>query len=374
MLGRTFLTVIALALAASPAFADDPPEIEMDPITPPAPKPPTPTPTPTPTPAGDGTVKKDPAAARKWQIAAVQLVQRGDYFTRYKKLDDAKTQYENAVTAYLKAIEAGDDLQLIVDMAIIEEKLGRSDVAARHLRAVAKNASAKPDVVKKAQAKLDEVATKIGVVTLTVNPPNTVITMNGNELGTAPLEAPLILMPGTYNLSFTAEGYQPKEAELNVEAGSESDRTIELDFITIIVEPPKPKVVEVDLPPPVQKPSKVPLFVGGAATVGFLTAGVVTGILAVGQHGTFVAPGSKANERADAQANGRTLAHVTDAMLAGTLVAGAFTAYWYFAKYKKGPAKPKDEKRLRDVPQMTKVDVLPWVQPDAGGLGFAGSF
>lgn len=343
----------------------------------------TPTPTPTPTEEGSGQVAapvKDPKVAKKWQSAALQLVQKGDYNTRKNKPDDAKAQYENALTAYGKAIEASDDVALRYEMALVEDKLGRFDLAAIRLRPiVAAKTGLKPDVLKKATAKYDELTTKIGIVTLTVNTDNATVTLNGTEVGKSPLAEPLIVMPGTYTLSFSADGFQPKDSEIKVEAGSESERAIDLEPIKIIVEPIKTQPDIAVVPDPPKAPSKLPLFVGGGAAAAFGVVGIVTGIMAVSEHSTFVAADAKAAERADAKDRGTTLAHVTDIMFAGALVAGGFTAYWYFFKYKPAQKKQKAEsepmiRRDPNAPDLTKLDVVPWVEPTAGGLSVAGSF
>jgi hypothetical protein len=368
-LGIACVTVLAAAAAlAAPARAQPAgDEIEMDPAAPPA-EPPAPV--------------KDPKVARKWLAAGQQLLQQGDYFTRIKRADDAKARYENALTSFQKSIEAGDDPNTYALLADAEEKLGKIDLAARHYRVVVKTQTGiRPDVMKKATARFDDLSTKIGIVTLAVSPEGALISLAGTELGKAPLAEPLILMPGTYTLSFQADGFQPKETELNVEAGSEAERTIELEAVKIIVQPPP--VVETPPPPkPEPGPSRLPVYVGAGAGVTLLGVAVVTGLLAVGQHGTYTAPGSTATERSDARANGETLALVSDLTLAGGLLAGGFAAYWYVFKYK--PAQRKHAERRspgetavrggRDGTQSTKVDLLPWVQPDASGLVLVGAF
>src|SRR5262245_13323682 len=65
-------------------------------------------------------IAKDPKVAKKWLAAAQTLVQKGDYFTRANRPIDAKQQYENAVIAYSKAIEAGDDVSVFMQLALVE--------------------------------------------------------------------------------------------------------------------------------------------------------------------------------------------------------------------------------------------------------------
>ena len=315
---------------------------------------------------------KDPKLAKKWQAAAAQLVQKGDYNTKKGKADDAKAQYENAITAYQKAVEASDDLAYYFDIAGVEDKLGRFDEAAKHYRLLATaKEGVKPDLVKKAAAKLDEESVKVGIVTLAVKPEGTTVTLGTTELGLTPLEQSLILLPGTYTLSFSAPGFQPKDSEIKVEAGSESERTIELEPIKIIVEPVKPSEVTTVVDTGPVKPNKLPMYVGGGVAVAAFGTAIVTGILAVGEHSTYVAKDSTATERADAHDTGKTLALVTDISLGVGLAAGGFTAYYYFYKYRKPHEKSEPSKHA---PEMTKLDVVPWVKPGGGGLSFGGSF
>ena len=386
-MGRRIAVVLAVVLAVPQAFAqpaDPGGDIEMDPqeagsgsgsAAKPAP-PATPT---TPPETDDAPITKDPKVAKKWQAAAAQLVQKGDYLTRKAKPDEAKAQYDNAVTAFEKAIEAGDDLNTHYDLGLVLEKLGKLDLAASHMRTVATaKAGVKPDVQKKAAAKFDELSTKVGLVTVTANTVGATISIGGAEVAKTPLAEPLILMPGTYTLSFAADGYQPKDAEIKVEAGSESERAIELEPIKITVSPIRPDIGPVAATAGPKPPSLLPIYIGGGAAVGLATIGTVTGILAVSQHSTFVAASSKKADRADAKTNGTRLAHVTDLMFVSALAAGGFTAYWYWFKYKPAKKKfgetPAPSNRDPNAPDISKIDVVPWVQPSGGGFSVAGSF
>src|SRR6185503_8091719 len=93
----------SLCLWSSSLFAQAPEgegEIEMEGDPPPTPPPDQPTEPPSDQPAP---VVKDPKIAKKWQQAGDQLMKKGDYLTGKGK-PEAKAQYENAVTAYQKAI------------------------------------------------------------------------------------------------------------------------------------------------------------------------------------------------------------------------------------------------------------------------------
>jgi len=326
------------------------------------------------TPSAPGAPVKDPKLAKKWLAAAAVLMQKGSYYASRNRPDDARAQFENAATAYQRAIEAGDDVAIYLDLAGAEDKLGKFDDAVKHLRrVVAAPAGVRPDVVKKATARLDDLSTKIGFVTLTVAPAGASITLGGAEIGTAPLPEPLVLMPGTYTLAFQAEGFQPKEAEIKVEPGSEIERAIELEPVKVIVEPVKP----IPLPPePVIEdqpaaPSALPVYVGAGVTgAGVLSAGLF-GILAIGQHSTFTGATTSKLDREDARSNGQRFALIADISLGTAAVAAGFTAYWYFTKYRQHPRKPEER---HPPPVDAKLDVVPWVQPQSGGVTLAGRF
>lgn len=350
---------LVLLLCASTAYAQG--EIDMDPDPTPAPAEGEAQP-----PPADQPVVKDPKIAKKWQQAADQLVRKGDQLAKKGDAAGAKTQYDNAITAYGKAIEASDDISLNYQLALAEDKAGNTADAIKHLKVVlAAQAGVKPDVMKKAQAKEDELSMKVGMLTLTIDPEGAQIAIAGQPVGEAPLKEPLVLMPGTVTLSLTAVGYQPKDVEIKVEAGSESERTIKLDPVPVVIKPVEKSEPEPEPEKP-NPPSKMPLYIGAGVTGALVVTATITGIMAVSQHGTFTDPMTNANDRLDAQSNGRTLAHVTDICLVGGVAAAGFTAYWYLKKYK--PASAAFSER------QAKLDVVPWVQPEAGGLVAVGSF
>lgn len=369
MSGRRLALVVVLAgLHGSSAWAQAPegeaPDIDMEPA------PEEGAPEEAPVAADPPPVVKDPKLAKKLAHAALQFAKKGDYLARKKKPDDAKAQYEEAANAYTKAIELGDDLNLYYDLAAIEEKLGKLDLAVKHLRVVVKAEadSVKPDILKKATEKRDDLLMQVGVVRLVIEPETTVVSLGGAELGAAPLPEPLILMPGTYTLSFAADGYQPKDLEINVEAGSEAERKIELEPIKVVVAPIEERPDEPIVETPPTPPNKLPLYVGAGVAGGTLVIGIVTGIVAVAKHGTFTSPDATVTEREDARSSGQSFALVSDIALGTAVAAGAFTAYWYFFKYRPAQAKLADEARPTPSPEMSKVHLVPWVQPVAGGL------
>lgn len=357
--GRSLALVLVAVLLPLPVFAqpddEQPAEGEVEPAEAP----------------------KDPRAAKTWVAAGKELMGKGDQLAKRNKIDDAKTQWTNAATAFEKAIKWGEDPNVYADLAAAEEKLGKLDLAATHYRhVIATKTGVKADVMKRAKARFDDLSTKVGLVTLIVKPEGATISIAGEEVGKAPMNEPLILMPGTYTVSFAADGHQPKDIELKVDEGSESERTLELDAIKVNIEAPKPQEEEEEYEEiTASRPSKLPLYIGGGATIGFAAVGLVTGILAVGKHGTFTDPDSSTPERNDAKSSGKNLAVITDVALGGAVIAAGFTAYWYFAKYRPAQAKHSAETASASRSRSrSKFLMAPWVQTDAGGFAVAGSF
>lgn len=328
-----------------------------------------------PAPGTEAAPAKDPRAARRWLASGQMFMQRGSYLAARHRLDEAKLQFESAVAAFLKAIEAGDDVNLHLELALAEDRAGKLDSAVRHLRRLAQAGGARPEVVKRATAKLEELLARVGLVTLTVSPPGASITLGGTEIGPSPLSEPLVLLPGTYTLAFQADGYQPREAELKVEPGSESERAIELEPVKVIVEPVQPAPVEAEPVTRVElRPSRLPLYAGAGVTLAAAAGAGILGALAIRQHTVFARRSTSPADRADAQANGRLLAHLADASVITAVAAAGFTAYWYFYRYRERLVNSTADRTGKPGDSSPKLDVVPWVQSQLGGMAVAGSF
>jgi len=307
---------------------------------------------------------KDPKLAKKLFAAGQGFERKAEALAKQNKPDDAKAQYAEAINAYEKAIESGDDPSYTLALANAEDKSGDPASAYKHVKALLQaQPPLKPDLQKKAQAKLDELDGKVGKVTLTIKPDGTQIMIGGKTVGEAPMTEPLILSPGTLTVSLAAVGYEPKDVEVRPEAGSESERKIELTPVKIV-----PKHIDTEPEPetPVAtKPNFIPLYAGGGATAVLLVTSLVYDFKAKHQHDVFTAAKTSTNDRLDARDNGKLFAHVADITLVGALGAAAFSGYWYWFKIRPAMAASEHE---------PKVGVAPWVQPDASGLTAFGSF
>jgi hypothetical protein len=277
-------------------------------------------------------------------------------------------------------------------MAKAEEKLGRPiDAIGHYEQFLAEVGEEVPEELRAdAQAGIVEQEKQIAVIALAITPDGVTITLDDAELGASPWDKPIRVMPGAHRLTFSKDGYKPVEKTLNLEAGQRSDQTVRLVKESTDDEP----VVEV---PPVEGPpvagkskrQKVILYSGIGATGALALGWIVTGSLALGDHGDFRDTDLDGQARADARDSGKTMALVSDAFLIGTLAAGGFTAWYYFKVYNAPPkaAGPREAPASEpgappvpggddeeDAPPGMGAMWLPVVTPGGAGVAVVGTF
>lgn len=341
-------------------------------------------------PPEDEPVVRDPKMAKKLAEGAAKIVKAGDKLLKKKKVEQAHAEYARAIPAYLRSFELNPDAKILVIVAGLEEKLQLwAEARAHYVQALAEtelplDAKARA----KAEAGVDNTGAYLGVVSLVILPEGATVLLDGTDIGPAPLAAPLVLKPGEYTLSISAETFLPLETKLVVDAGSESERTFELEAEPVEEYVPPPYVPPPPAPePPPPSPSKLVLIIGAGATLAFTIGAVSTGIIAVGKHNTFTDPEATDQEIEDAQASGPTMAALTDAFTAAAVVAAGATVFYYLKIYS---PKVKERDRLmeeraaegggdeltrREIKRrMPKVIVAPSVQDGGGGLVVTGWF
>jgi len=318
----------------------------------------------------------DPKEAKRWMNAGDTLIKRGDQLARRNKAAEAQSQYERALVSYQKALELTGNVQVYYAIAAAEEKLGKQTDALLHYRKVAVQVTDNPQLVELATGRLAALSQDVGLFTATIDPAGAELAIDGTSIGTSPMPEPVVLQPGTYSLQISADGYQPLEVKLEIEAGSESERTFKLEPIAVVFEKPKeaPRPVVRKVIPP---PSTALLWIGGTAALVFTGVATTTGVVALSKHNTFKDPQSTQAERDAARDSGKKLSLATDLCLIGAVVAAGFTTYYYFSVYRpKARAhrrKPADRRARAGQERESgpKVVVAPWVQPSIGGLAVA---
>ncbi len=317
-------------------------------------------------------VTKDPKLAKQWAKAADAATRRGDTLVRQKKTAEAQAQYADALMAWQRSIGFGDEPTSVLGAASIEVKLGHFDLAFMRLQGLLARADVGASRAA-AQALLDETSMQVGLITLAVSPDETLISVAGREMGKTPLTTPLVLLPGEYSLEFAADGYQPKQVAVTVEAGTESERKIELESIPINVEPEVKKVVAIkaNTTGPAA-PSKTWLYAGGAATIVLGGAATAFGLVARSKYATYTDTNAQPADRESARVSGRRYALWSDVSMGAGALALASTCYYYFAVYR-----PKHAKAETSATALVSPKVLlgPWVEPGvATGVSIQGGF
>ncbi|HPH70299.1 MAG TPA: PEGA domain-containing protein [Kofleriaceae bacterium] len=315
---------------------------------------------------------KDPKQAKQWSKAAEAATKRGDVFTRQKKSNEAKAQYDDALMAWQRSIEFGDEPAPWLAAAGVAVKLGKFDVAVTHLQALLARADV-GNLRGPAQTMLDEASMQVGLLALVVAPDDTLIALAGKNIGKSPLKTPLVLMPGDYVLEFAADGYQPKQLAINVEAGSESERKVELEAIPINIAPEvKPQIVVQPPKVAVPKASKTWLYAGGAATIALGGAATAFGFLARSKYQTYTDTTIDPTVRESARVSGRRFALLSDVSIGAGALALASTCYYYFAVYRPKLRATEPSATASITP---KVLLGPWVEPGvATGVSIQGGF
>lgn len=211
--------------------------------------------------------KKTKEAARKAYGEGEKAFAAGDFSAAYTGYSKANELIPSAHAAYWAAKSL--------------DQSGKSDDAIKGYEALLADPSSSKigdDKLNDAHARLAALkAVQVGEVTVASAAPGAVLTVDGAPQA-GPLPVVLKLSPGPHQLVLTAEGYDAKSVDLQVQGGSKVDQNVEL-MQHAAPPPPPPPVPEVaptpPPPPPPEKHSKVPAYV----TLGIATGGAIVGTI-----------------------------------------------------------------------------------------------
>ncbi len=311
--------------------------------------------------------------AKKLIDAGDKLMAQGDKLRRRKHEEKAIAKFEKALKAYEESYDRYPSPKIYFLIGLAEQRLGRYLDALRHYRQLLAEATDISDALRETVAtNIDEAKQHVVTLLFVVEPAGALISVDGVDVGTAPITEPYFVAPGEHVIAASAEGHVPFETKVTLEAGAESERTITLEKIPVVVEKPKPK------PKPKPKKrrasiSKTPLIAGISATGGLAALATITGLIAVSKHGTFTDDTQPADTRDAARDSGKKYALVTDLLWLATAAVGGYTAYYYYGVYK--PKKRSHERRMRlDEDAETRLWVVPYADAQGGGVAVGGSF
>ncbi len=318
---------------------------------------------------------KAKALAVKLISAGDKAMAQGDKQRKRKREKKAIDKYERALKAYEQAYDRFPSPKIFYLIGLAEHKLGRHLEAIRHFRQLLDEATEVSDALRESVGlSIEESKQYVVTLVFVVEPEGAAISVDGEEIGEAPLSQPHFVAAGEHTIAVSAEGHAPIETTVTLEAGAESERTISLDKTRVVAKKPKPKPRKKKKRKK-SKPgvNKTPLIAGISATAGLATLATITGLIAVSKHGTFSDDTLPAEDRDAAKDSGKSYALITDLLWLGTAAVGAYTAYYYYGVYQ--PKKRGHERRMRlKNRRRSRLLLVPYASPEGGGVAVSGAF
>jgi hypothetical protein len=168
------------------------------------------------------------ADVRRLVDAAAQAGRRAEALRRRHRTREAAAEEDRALAAYSEALRLSNDANLRLPLALLEERRGHRVAAAEQLRKIAVASGVRANVARTAAAHWTELTTHLSQLTFTVKPDRTVVQRGAMTVGVSPLTESMLLEPGSYTFRFAADGYRTKELTIDIGAGEDNERTVEL--------------------------------------------------------------------------------------------------------------------------------------------------
>ena len=152
-----------------------------------------------------------------------------------------EAKYAEALAEFERAYEIAPHPLVLYNIATCHRELSHYGDAVKYYQRFLSEGKGKVPAarLKEAQTELDGVLARIARVTITIKGGEGArVILDGNDLGTMPIDGPLIVPPGEHRLVVRAEGKQPAERSVRVASGDEVEVTLQL------TDEPKKQVVE----------------------------------------------------------------------------------------------------------------------------------
>lgn len=223
-----------------------------------------------------------------------------------------------------------------------------------------------------AKTRMEAIKAMPGKVHVETTPPSAV-GVDGQPPGDRITPTDVELPAGKHKLTFSAEGYETTDREVDVTFASKQDLKVELVKKEVPPPPPPPPVVAEQPPPPAPAPepppaeprSKVPAYVTGAVAIVAAGVGTGFGIKALQQSNDFES--RPTTKRAD---DGENNALVADMMFGIAITFGVTSAVLFLSSDEPKSAKASPSKTAA-APKKKKITIVPapYVTPTGGGVG-----
>jgi hypothetical protein len=303
--------------------------------------------------------------ARRLLTSGDRKLQRGDRFLKRDRKKEARAEFESALADYQAAFDAFPQPQIYYPIAQAELRLGR-DLDA--LRQLLEGTELSDELRRRAQDSVEQLKARVAGFRFIVEPEGAIITIDGGEVGTAPMIEPYYVEPGEHTYSIAAEGHATVEGTAELAPGDILEETLALE--PVAAEVTRIRKDRPDAPPDSPRPGadRRPLLVGVGLTAALAIGATITGLTASARHGTFSDETLPDDEREAARRSGRTLALTTDLLLVGATAAGVFSAYYYYRV-----VRPRD-RALAAEEARSAMWLSPYVDGTGGGLAVGGRF
>jgi hypothetical protein len=169
------------------------------------------------------------AAPRKTEPTAQQKQADRHFKAGVALYKEAK--YAEALAEFERAYEIAPHPLVLYNIATCHRELSRYGEAVRYYRRFLDEGKGKVPSKRLAEAKveLDAVLARIARVTIKIEGgEGAMVILDGKELGTMPIEGPLIVPPGEHKLVVRARGKQDAERSVRVASGDEVEVTLRL--------------------------------------------------------------------------------------------------------------------------------------------------
>lgn len=308
---------------------------------------------------------EDKAKAMTLLEAGQKILDRGDRLMLQNKPGKAQEAFAEALVLYKKAYKAFKSPKIFFPIAQAEQRLGDPMAAMGHYQAMlneSKNPSA--DLVAKVDKAIAEVRRELVVLDLTVEQDGAEVQVDGETIGTTPLDGPHYMTPGEHRYIVTLEGHEPAEETFDLNPGKKVTRHLVLDSMTTAQVKKKRTTTTVKGPTPVSTgASAKPLTIGfGLAGLMFVGAGF-TAIAAKARHDRYEDESLSVEERTRSQDKGKTYQLATDLLLGGGILAAGYGVYYYYSTYKDSSEK-----------QATSLHIAPYATGKEVGVALGATF
>ncbi len=284
-------------------------------------------------------------------LSVAQLAAAGDAPPQPVKVDEAKDHYRRARELYdennfrgalvemQRAYDLSANAALLFDLGQIQYQLqeypGALSAFTRYL--ASNKGEIAPARIEEVQRDIERLKARIGSLRITASKPGAQILVDDVVVGTSPLAEPVLVGAGRHKIVATENGQSTPPKLVDVTGAESIDVTLALADSAA---PARAKPLKV--PPPTESRGiGAVVWVPWTITGGLAVATAVTGAIALSKSGELSAalttPGATRGQIDDARSTSKSMALVSDVLLATTVVAAGTSLVLTLASRPGGP-------------------------------------